>query len=468
MKKSGKIFTSFIILGVMVVSMWSIAGKTVQLANDVNQGQFSLLNKVQTSQTSQSTQNQNNTQEVAGMTLTELAVYNGKNGNASYIAVDGIIYDVSKVEAWKYGSHYGLQAGQDLTDAFAQSPHTKSILNKAVEIGPLLDEPLASSGDITSSSKSQDNVSSSHDVLKENSNESQDQNSNESQDQSSNESQDQAIDTSSEQNLSAGKSVNKINVSPDGSVYTAESIKAYNGLNGNPAYIAVNGKVYDVTNLSAWSGGNHRGYQAGQDLSQAFASSPHAMSILDGAKVVGTYSNTAPVAVDTTSKNNEPSPTVKVVTAANTSTATAPSTLATSQSTSNNSQTGSTETWTLDKLAAYNGLNGNPAYIAVNGIIYDVTNLSAWSGGNHKGYQAGQDLSQAFASSPHSASILKSALIVASLGDAYVDSAINTQSLNQVNLSGQLGYDDKYEHEDDEHEYNEHEDDEHEHHEDDD
>jgi predicted heme/steroid binding protein len=47
---------------------------------------------------------------------------------------------------------------------------------------------------------------------------------------------------------------------------------------------------------------------------------------------------------------------------------------------------------TLEELALFDGKNGNKGYVAVNGIIYDVTNSSLWPNGNHNGYQAGQDL----------------------------------------------------------------------------
>ena len=50
---------------------------------------------------------------------------------------------------------------------------------------------------------------------------------------------------------------------------------------------------------------------------------------------------------------------------------------------------------TLDELAAYNGTNGKPAYIAVDGIIYDVTNDPSWKSGTHKGFAAGTDLTTA-------------------------------------------------------------------------
>lgn len=51
-------------------------------------------------------------------------------------------------------------------------------------------------------------------------------------------------------------------------------------------------------------------------------------------------------------------------------------------------------TFTLETLAQYNGKNGQPAYIAVDGVVYDVS--SEFRNGNHHGYSAGTDLSEAF------------------------------------------------------------------------
>jgi len=62
-------------------------------------------------------------------------------------------------------------------------------------------------------------------------------------------------------------------------------------------------------------------------------------------------------------------------------------------------------------LAKYNGLNGQPAYVAVDGLVYDMTNV--FRNGKHHGYMAGQDLSQAFYSE-HPASYLNSYPIVGS------------------------------------------------------
>lgn len=53
---------------------------------------------------------------------------------------------------------------------------------------------------------------------------------------------------------------------------------------------------------------------------------------------------------------------------------------------------------TLDykTLAQFDGQNGNPAYIAVDGLIYDVTYSTQWSKLLAKGLLPGQDLSRNF------------------------------------------------------------------------
>jgi predicted heme/steroid binding protein len=71
-------------------------------------------------------------------TLDELAKYNGQNGMPAYVAVDGVVYDVSNVSLWQGGSHQGLhQAGQDMTQEIKQSPHGKQVLAKLPVVGTL-------------------------------------------------------------------------------------------------------------------------------------------------------------------------------------------------------------------------------------------------------------------------------------------------------------------------------------------
>ncbi|MBP2028575.1 putative heme/steroid binding protein [Acetoanaerobium pronyense] len=57
---------------------------------------------------------------------------------------------------------------------------------------------------------------------------------------------------------------------------------------------------------------------------------------------------------------------------------------------------------TLEELAEFDGKDGRPAYVAVNGVIYDVTDSQRWSGGEHNGFEAGQDLTEEIENvSPH-------------------------------------------------------------------
>lgn len=72
------------------------------------------------------------------LTLEELSTYDGKNGNPAYIAVDGVIYDVTNVPEWTNGKHNGYTAGKDLTDEIKnKSPHGTSKLQGVTVVGKL-------------------------------------------------------------------------------------------------------------------------------------------------------------------------------------------------------------------------------------------------------------------------------------------------------------------------------------------
>lgn len=71
-------------------------------------------------------------------TLEELAKYDGQNGNPAYVAVDGVVYDVSNAKNWNKGVHKnGVTAGKDLTNRIGSSPHGKSVLSKLPIVGKL-------------------------------------------------------------------------------------------------------------------------------------------------------------------------------------------------------------------------------------------------------------------------------------------------------------------------------------------
>lgn len=72
---------------------------------------------------------------------------------------------------------------------------------------------------------------------------------------------------------------------------------------------------------------------------------------------------------------------------------------------------------TAEELAKFDGQNGNPAYVAVEGIIYDVTNAPEWKGGKHKdGITAGKDLTEEIKNSaPHGVKVLENLPVIGRL-----------------------------------------------------
>ena len=71
---------------------------------------------------------------------------------------------------------------------------------------------------------------------------------------------------------------------------------------------------------------------------------------------------------------------------------------------------------TLAELAQNNGRDGRPAYVAVNGTIYDVTASPRWQDGLHPpDHQAGQDLTEELAAAPHVRAVVERFPVVGTL-----------------------------------------------------
>lgn len=69
-------------------------------------------------------------------------------------------------------------------------------------------------------------------------------------------------------------------------------------------------------------------------------------------------------------------------------------------------------------LSKYNGQNGNPAYVAVNGKVYNVTDSPAWINGRHHGNLAGTDVTDALLNkSPHGEKVLAKLPLIGRLVD---------------------------------------------------
>lgn len=76
--------------------------------------------------------------DTKAFTLEELKKYNGKDGNLAYVAVNGVVYDVTNVAAWAAATHFGLSAGNDLTNQFASCHASTDILSTLPKAGNLM------------------------------------------------------------------------------------------------------------------------------------------------------------------------------------------------------------------------------------------------------------------------------------------------------------------------------------------
>ena len=165
-------------------------------------------------------------------TVEELAKYNGKNGAKAYVAVGGIIYDVTAISKWSGGNHYGITAGKVLDKEFAQCHSNKlAIMEYAVAVGVLDNINKDSKSKIKNDSKSRDELR----------------------------------------------------------YYKFEDIAKFDGKNGTLAYIVVDGTVYDVTSMNQWISGSHYGLTAGKDLTEYFKTChKNETDILKKLRIVGT------------------------------------------------------------------------------------------------------------------------------------------------------------------------------------
>ncbi len=114
--------TRLIIISMMLIAIL-IAGCSSSNNNDSNNN---------------NNNNNNNQEELREFTLEELSQYDGKDGNPAYVAVNGKVYDVTDVPAWRGGSHQGeVVAGIDATAFISRSPHGASVLNGLKVVGKL-------------------------------------------------------------------------------------------------------------------------------------------------------------------------------------------------------------------------------------------------------------------------------------------------------------------------------------------
>lgn len=75
--------------------------------------------------------------------------------------------------------------------------------------------------------------------------------------------------------------------------------------------------------------------------------------------------------------------------------------------------------FTMEEIKDFDGRDGKPAYIVVEGLVYDVTESRMWSDGLHQGqHQAGQDLTdEIMEESPHGTGVLDRMEVVGQIAE---------------------------------------------------
>ena len=72
--------------------------------------------------------------------------------------------------------------------------------------------------------------------------------------------------------------------------------------------------------------------------------------------------------------------------------------------------------FTILELRRYDGKGGNPAYVAYEGKVYDVSNSFLWKEGVHQvTHKAGEDLTEAMKDAPHGADLFERFPVVGKL-----------------------------------------------------
>lgn len=71
-------------------------------------------------------------------TMMDLAKYNGQNGAAAYVAIEGTVYDVTGIMGFEDGNHFGVKPGTDGTQSFRECHNgDRSVLRNLRKVGVL-------------------------------------------------------------------------------------------------------------------------------------------------------------------------------------------------------------------------------------------------------------------------------------------------------------------------------------------
>jgi len=113
------------------LSQWREIGHTETGTSTESQGGTAMP------ETPMATSPETTTPENKVFTLTELQQYDGTNGRPAYVAVDGVVYDVSTQAKWAGGRHFGVKAGTDGSEYYHRCHGLTNVVSKLKKVGVL-------------------------------------------------------------------------------------------------------------------------------------------------------------------------------------------------------------------------------------------------------------------------------------------------------------------------------------------
>ena len=75
-----------------------------------------------------------------GFTPQTLALFDGRGGYPAYVAINGVVYDVTNIPQWSAGDHFSLQAGRILSSEYELCHRAREILYKLPTVGVMVFE----------------------------------------------------------------------------------------------------------------------------------------------------------------------------------------------------------------------------------------------------------------------------------------------------------------------------------------
>lgn len=208
---------------------------------------------------------------------------------------------------------------------------------------------------------------------------------------------------------------------PDG-FYAPETLAEFDGVETDEAYVAFEGRVYDLT--EDFEDGAHAGHEAGQDLTDEAYEADHGPDVLEDEEVVGYMLEVVLTEEELARYDGEEYPPYVAV-----DNVIYDASEVFEDGTHGGNEAGQdlTEEFhdrhgeenletmpvvgalvhyelTEEELAQYDGQDGEDGFVAVDGVIYDVT--EAWDDGTHMGHEAGNDLSEEIGEAGHARTVL--------------------------------------------------------------